>query len=795
MNFGRSVDTFVHETRMALRRLSRRRGYSTFNVAVLGLGIGVFIGLSTVVTAIARDVLPFPRDQEMVWIAAVSTSGANPRVSPAWVNEWRSRSRTLASIASFSQQPLTAQTPTGPVQVVAGLIDADFFRVLAITPVAGVLPSAAQINDGRPVVLAEWAWKDWFGSAPDVVGRSIEINRLIFVVAGVAPTLSFPSAEIGVWLPAAPFFTRLLPTERHVRAIARRRPTASMEAVNAELAPLVSGIAREGAEQVRPHAEPLRDYVAGELRRGLFALLMAAGMMMLLAFVNSAMLMLGDLLSREREIAVRQAIGAPRGLLVASSVIEGAVLGIGAALGGILLAVWGLELLGRQTAVLLSPSVSLDLSAGRVLAAVGLGLLPGVTFGAITLSRVRMARWFAGLREGVGQTSSPIRVRLRDSVLAFQLCITVTLIAGTGLMSITVYRLVESGPGFDGNGVATARLQLPFVVTTPSEAGHIRSFVRRLVQEAERDSRFTAVAIASEMPSLGAAFPVHVGTQAEGRMINAGSHSVTPGFFKILGLPLRAGRDFTSEDDESRGFVAIIDERVARLLFGAGQPIGQPIRIRDFAITAEVIGVAPYTRETALGWDTPPGIYLPLAQVPLARTTLLARVAGGVAPATAVMGLIRAADPGQSVGPIQMLDEVLARGRARPMAVFTMLFGFAAVATLLTVVGLYGITRLVAGQRHRELAIRSALGAPSSALVTTVARRLLLLSGAGIVLGMGTGLLLCRALAPYALDGLTSSVPVVATSAALAALISLLAIIPPAVHAARGSSAARLQAE
>jgi putative ABC transport system permease protein len=813
------MDSILRNLRFTARSLLKRPAFTVIAVLTLALGIGANTAIFSVVDSVLLSPLPYPEAERLVVVWS-----SNPRlaervglpdelpVSAGAFYDWRENLRSFDGMALISGGRVDLTGEGEPEQLAAVRVSGDFFEMFGV---GARLGRALQPADDRPgevsaVVLSDAFWRRRFGADPAVVGRTLRLDgRPVEVVGVMPPSFRFPrSAELPdgfgfaeapeVWLPLSLSAERRADRGSHnAVALARLAEGVSRARAQAEMEPLLDRLESQHPEDAgwRARLEPLREQVTGGVRKPLLVLLGAVGVVLLIACVNVASLLLAQAAAREREIAVRAALGAGRGRIVGQLLTESLALAAAGAVVGLLAGWWSL----RAFAAFLPPDVPLGTVGGGIaldvrvlLFTLGVALLAGLLAGltpALQMTRPDLA---SSLREGARGSGGTARGgRTRAALVIVETALAVLLVVGAGLLVRSFARLVAVDPGFRPENVLTLTLSLP---ETRYEAARRHTFAEEVLAELRALPGVTAAGMVSNLPMSGSENINGVRIEGSpppepGEFNVADFHATSPGYFEAMGIPLRAGRDFAATDRADSARVALIDEHMAETHWPGQDPIG-----KRFSFSIEnpgeswitVVGVVGKVRRSALHVDPRPQVYVPNSQFPSEEAAFALRTAAdphGLA--AAAREAVYRVDGDQPVGRIRTLEEILAASVAGRRFQMMLLAAFAGLALALAAVGIYGVTSYSVAQRTREMGLRMALGAPRATVLKLVLREAGKLAALGLAAGLALALASTRVLRSF-LYGVGSTDP--ATFAAVAvvlASVALLAAWLPSLRATR----------
>jgi putative ABC transport system permease protein len=789
----------LRDIRQAMRSLMRTPSFTVAAVLTLALGIGANTAIFSAVHGVLLRPLPYPDADRLavVWVTNDQEGFDRDVISYPNFSDVRERAGTLSGFAAFTGRAATFSEGDELEQVRGAAATADFFEVLGVAAALGRTFGAADIDEERSdvVVLSHGLWTRQFGADPSVVGRAIRIGDGTSEVLGVMPRgFAYPDGA-EYWQPLirptgdAGFFDA-----RGVfwlSTIGRLAPGASFEQTNLELGAAMDRLAQEYPDELQGlgiWAEPLRNTIVGDVRPALLVLLGAVGFVLLIACANVANLLLARGAARQKEMAVRTALGASSGRLTRQVLTESLVL---AAVGGgvgVLVALWGTSALMALSPPDLPRAEQVGVNGPVVAFAAVVALLTGLFFGLAPAHQARAVSPGSVLREG-GRGGTGYRVgRLRPMLITAQVALALVLLVGAGLLVRSFAALQATDPGFRTENVLSFRLTLPG--SRYPNAAAIREFQREFAGRMEAMPDVAAVRSISTLflPRLPGMAPITI----EGRELEPGAQQasvtsdlVDPGFFAALGVPVVQGRDFGAEDVPGGVPAAIVNETFARRYFPGEDPVGRRF---SWANSPEftIVGVVADTRRSGLAEPVRAEGYRSTTQE-LSRSMeyLVTTRADVLAVVPELRAVLRDLDPGLPIVQLQTVEQALAESVATRRFVMVLLAGFAAVALALAALGIYGVLAYLVGQRSREIGIRMALGAGRRDVLSLVLRDAVTSVVPGVILGLAGALVLTRLLGAQ-LHGITPTDPV--TYAIVTVLLLGVAVVASVVPARRAAN-------
>ncbi|MBA3260204.1 MAG: ABC transporter permease [Gemmatimonadales bacterium] len=754
------------DLRYTVRALARTPGFAITAVFVVALGVGANTAAFSLADYVLLRPLPFPEPERLVKLWGGVPGYARIELSPADFRDWRAAAASFEAMGAYHNNQVNLVGQGEPERLDATSVTSDLLPILGVQPALGRLftPADDQEGVGGTVLLSYGLWRSRFGGDARVVGRSLLLDGMPYVVIGVMPRdFHFPRREVALWTPirfdAAAFEDR---NNNYLQALGKLRPGVSLEEAQAELKVVTARLAREfpeSNEHTGSNAYLLQDDLSQQARLLLLALCGAALCILLIACANLANLLLARAVARQHELALRTALGAGRERLVRQLVTESLVLALVGGAVGVLVAMAMFPLLGRLVpeSLPVAGGPGLDL---RMLAFAGLITgLTGIGFGVVPALRACRGTSLDVLREG-NRAGGGRRQSLRAALVITELAVSVVLLVSAGLLIRALWRLRAVDPGFRAETVLTLRTALPMPKYAPTARRN--AFYSRVLSEVRALPGVASAAYISFLPMAmtGGIWPVVMDGEPERREQNrvASLRYTTPGFFATLGIPVRRGRDVRESDTRESQFVAVVSESFARRYWPDADPLGRQFKFAFEERT--VVGVVGDIMVRGPERTSEPQVYLPAPQVAdssiifYAPQELVLRSSaepGALLPA--IREAVQRADPEQPISNVQTMGAIVADQTASRAVQARLLGALAAIALLLAGVGIHGLLSYTVSDRSREIGVRMALGARPRDIVGMVVGQGVRLAVAGVVPGV-----LLAYLAGRGLESLLASV-------------------------------------
>jgi putative ABC transport system permease protein len=788
------------DVRYGVRSLLKKPGFAFVAVLTLALGIGANSTIFSFVNAVLLRPLPYANPERLVALDENSSKQGVAAMGVSFPNflDWREQNHVFEGIAAYGEDTYTLSGGGEPEQVPGARISSGLFEILGIQPMMGRTFRAEEdspTND-TVVILSYGLWQRRFAGNPNILGQSISVGNRPHTIIGVMPAgFRFPEVA-DMWRPLALDTTMWTRNDHGLSAIARLKPNVTLEQAQGDMIAVARHIEEQNPvtnEGFGVTVSNLRDQLVGDYRKALMILLGVVSFVLLIACANVANLLLARSVGRQKEIAIRATLGASRWRIVRQLVTESLLLSAIGGVLGLVLAVWGIDLLLAAIPIEFPFWMKFSLDGRVVGFTVVISMLTGVVFGlapAIQASKIELNET---LKEGGRNAGAATgHRRLRSLLVVSELALSLVLLTGAGLMMQSFMRLQRVNSGVNPNNVLTLAVPLPKAKYEEEEKR--RAFFQQLIERVRSVPGVESAGAVSNLPLGGSRWGRSL--TVEGRpVLSVGeapviNHCViTPDYFRSMGIPLLTGRDFNETDNKDSLKVTVIDERLAREYWPNESPVGKRIRFGPPESNEPwhtIVGVVGEVRHQRLDMSTRKSIYIPFQQLPIREMTITVRAAGDpLSLVGAVRNQVRALDADQPVTNVRPMTEVISRSVWQPR-LYAILFGvFAVVALVLSSVGIYGVMSYAVTQRTHEIGIRMALGARQSDVLRMVVGQGLILTLFGIALGLLGAFGVTRVMSSL-LFGVTATDPVTFLSVSLLlGCVALLACYIPARRATR----------
>ena len=795
------------DLRYAIRRLLRQPSFTLVTVITLALGIGANTAIFSVVYSVLLKPLPFYRPDRIVvvWGEDRSQGTSRNQVSHTDIADYRKQQTAFESITTFTNwTPLLSGTGE-PVRINAAQVGDDFFNVMGTQPFLGraFLPEEQQDGKDQVVVLSYELWQRQLNSDPNAVGKSILLNLRPYTIVGVMPA-KFPSLPATLldkpallYRPVAEEANEQLRSARHLRAIGRLKDGVTLAQAQSELNVIAQRLETQHPESNTNQGVLLvglqQDNVR-ELKKTLWVLFGAVAFVLLIACANVANLLLARATSRASEMSIRTALGASRWQLLRQVLTESALLAIIGSLVGLLLAIWGVDLLKAFGSEMIPQLQTVALSWPVLGFTFGLSVLTLLLFGLAPAWQSSKPDLTEALKAvGRGSSAGTTRTRLRSALVVSEIACALVLLMCAGLLIRTVWQLQNVDPGFDYAHSLKMDLGLPSLRYSTDQK--IIAFYRDLTTQVQSLPGVVTAGVVTPMPATSDFDNTGIFIEHQpvppGQAPTVDRYIMTPGYLQALGIRLERGREITEQDAENAPLVLLVSESFATRFWPDEDPIGKRIRLpwnpgREDEPWRTVVGVVKDVKQYGLDKPGTSALYLPHAQYPVSFMSLVVRTSGDPAEMTAtVRQAVRKLDPDQVPTEIATMSDVMANSIQTQRFSMFVLGAFATLALALAAVGIYGVMSYVVAQRTHEMGIRIALGARAGNILSLVLKNALRMTIAGIFLGAVGAFALTRLMKSLLFGVMPTDVPTFVVVCLSLLVVALVACYLPARRATK----------
>jgi putative ABC transport system permease protein len=831
------MQTLGQDLRYGARMLLKKPGFTLIAVMTLSLGIGACTAIFSIVDAVLLRSLPYPESERVVQLREVNQRGVMVAFTDPNFRDVRERNRTLEAVAEYGGGMQTVTGGSEPLRVQVLAATNDFFRVLGVAPLAGraFLPEDANDGGKHVAVLSYGFWQRAFGGHSGLDGMKLRISEQSFDVIGVMPPgFSYPQ-EFDVWVPREIFPSETSRSAHNWNVIARLKEDVTLAQARADLSIIGRQIQQEHGKDLDPPDAvdiaviPLHEFMVGKTKNVLLIVLAAVGFLLMVACANAANLLLAQATARQKEFAVRAALGATRAKLAMQFVTENLLLAVLAGALGVVFALWGVDLLISLNPGSLPRADEIGVDARALGFTLGLALLVAVVLGLAPVARLSQNDLHNDLKEGGrGQAGHALSNRLRSAFVITQVALTLVLLTGAGLLGKSFYRLLQVDPGFRAESTVVADLSLPGYtgpnrgrqqmrayeqlkqgrtperISEPPEYEEFRKrhwlLYRQLLDSIKGIPGVVAVGGVNGVPMDGGCAD---GTLwLDGNPANTGYADycvASPGYFAAMGIPLLRGRAFDESDSPEAMHAAVISQSFARRYWPNEDPIGKRIQFGNMDSDVRllhIVGVVGDVRGYGLDADAAPTVYANSLQRP-PRWALSIIVRAQSDPATLTPALRQTVQALNSELPVNFrtLEQIFSSSLDRRRFIMVIFAAFAFAALSLAVMGVYGVMAYAVAERTRELAIRLSLGAQNRDVLRLVLGGGLRLALAGIALGLAGSFALTRVIAALLYGVSPTDIMTFAVVALLLMLVALVACWIPARRAMKVDPMIALKSE
>jgi putative ABC transport system permease protein len=793
----------------ALRMLQKSPGFAITAILTLALGIGANTAIFSVVNSVLLRPLPYPQSQQLIFVRekALKVGADHVAFSVPDIEDFRARNHTLAAMAEYHGMSFTLFGHGDPERVRTGVVSANFFDMFGIQPLLGrTFEPADEVPGALPVVVLSYDyWKNSFGADQRIVGKTFEMNDKLHTVVGVLPPVPQYPDKVDLYMAtsACPFRSDAMHVQdrdmRMMDVFARVKPGVTVEQARADMAAIAGHLAAEYPKSFPENlgftadASPLQSELTHSARPTLLILLAAAGFVLLIACANVANLTLARMARRERELSVRTALGAGRSRLLRQLLTESAILAFAGGGLGLVLAYESLHLLTQFASRLTPRAHEIRIDAGVLLFALGAAAGTTLIFGTVSAVFAR-ANITSGLKEGSsGAGSGARRNRLRSGLIVSQVAFSFMLLIGAGLLIRSLVKMQEVNPGFVPQRVLAMKINFNWAKYKGDNP--LEGVSKKMLDAVQAEPGVLSAAISSSYPleaELISDGPNSGTFQIQGRPLQPGEAppmtgvaSVSPDYFRTLGIPLLAGRTFADTDDGKAPGVLIISERLKKALWPNSDPLGQKLTHDDGQHWWTIVGVVGDVREFGLDHAPQNEAYAPIAQTSNAGTLIVRTAMEPAGITRRIREVIHGVDSQTAITQEMTIEQARQESLESPKLTATLLGLFAGLALLIAAAGIGGIMALAVSQRVHEIGIRMALGAGREKILGMVLGQGAALTGLGIAIGAAGALGLSVAIKSLLFEVTPSDPLTFICVAAVLIATAMMASYMPARRAAR----------
>jgi len=790
------MNTLLQDLRYGIRMLIKNPGFALVAVIALGLGIGANAAIFSVVNTVLLRPVPYEDPDRLM----VLTENQRPKfpefsIAPGNFIDWQKQNTVFERLVAINSAAfILVGEGAEPERLRGARVSAGLFEMLGVNPVHGRTFLEEEDQPGREnvVILSSGLWKRRFAADSNVIGQPITLSGVSYTIIGVMPpSFGFPDPTTDVWTPIA-FTARDAQVHggHFLSAFGRLKQGTTVDQARTEMSAIAGRLAEQYPDTNAGWGVdvfPMQEYEVRDIRPALIVLLAAVGLVLLIACANVANLLLARATTRQKEIAIRSALGASRGRVARQLLTESVLLALVGGVVGVLLAQWGIASLLALAPPDLPRAKEVTLDSTVLGFTLLVTLLTGVIFGLVPAMQSSRVNLNETLKEG-GRGTTGGHHRVRAGLVVTEVALALVLLIGAGLLIRSFYRLQQVNPGFNPSNALAITISLPG--RKYQQPDQRAAFFTQLIEKVSALPGVAAVGASQTLPIQGdyllgfiiqgrPPFPL-------GQEPSTNYYSVTPDYFRAMGIPLMRGREFTEQDRTGATRVVIINEEMAKRYFPDEDPIGKRIHVTQGPETfREIVGIVGDVKQYGLARPTTLQTYEPFLQEPYSSMTLVVRADGNLGPlGGAIRSQVLAIDKEQPISRIKALEEVVSESVAKQRFSMLLLGVFAAVALVLAAVGLYGVMSYSVTQRTHEIGIRTALGAKQSDVLKLVVGQGMVLALAGVGIGLVAAFGLTR-LMSVLLFGVSTTDPL--TFVALPAVLILVALAACFVPARRAT--------
>lgn len=798
-----TIETLIQDFRYGLRMLLKTPGFTIVAVFALALGIGANSAIFSVVNTVLLHPLPYKDPDRLMMVWEDSTKHGFPRDTPSVANyiDWRDQNQVFENMAAMAERSFNLTGVGEPERLDGRRVSASLFALLGVEPQLGraFLPEEDSPGGNRVVMLSYGLWQRRFGADKNIIGRSLTLNGESYLVTGVMPqNFQFPNNDVALWVPIS--FNKDELTNRgshYLQVIARTKPNISLQQVQAEMSTIGARLQQQYPDSntdIGIEVVPLHEQLVGDIKPALLILLGSVGFVLLIACANVANLLLARAAVRQKEVAVRAALGASRLRLLRQFLTESILLATLGGLMGLLLSFLGVYLLKAFIPANISQAKAITIDAKVLAFTLLVSLLTGLLFGLAPATQASKVNLNDALKEGGRDSASGSQGnRIRGLLVVLEVAVSIILLIGAGLLINSFLRLCNVDPGFRAENLLTMQVVLPEL----KYADLVRrsAFYDELISRIETLPGVKSAAVINNLPLYrqGNSIGIIIEGRPEpppGEQPIVTTRVISPNYFRTMSIELLQGRELTKQDTANSTMVTVISETMARRYWPGEDPIGKRIsagRSESGDNWITIIGVVKDVRQFELTADPKSQIYLSYQQTAFfyPRDLVVKTNVEPLSLASAVRNTVWEVDKDQPVSNIRTMETILSESIARQRFSMLLLGIFAIVALVLAAVGIYGVMSYSVAQRTREFGIRIALGAKRVDVLKLAVAESLKLVLIGIVIGLSAALILTRVMSSL-LFGISATDPTTFITISLLIIsVAILASFIPALRATK----------
>ncbi len=806
------METILQDIKYSFRMLAKNIGFTIVAVLALALGTGANTAIFSIVNGVLLHPLPYgePDKVMMVWVNNLKTGKNQQPISVPDFEDYRKQSQAFDQLAAFSYQDFNLIGEGEPEHLTGSIVTANFFSTLGVTPIHGrvFLPEEDQPGANRVVILSHGLWQRRFASDPDIVGKSILLNDAPFVIVGITPAnFRAPEKKDEIWVPlsmdggdAIRVPSVVAPdtinkrSSRFLLGIGRLKPGFSREQAQKEMETIAGRLEEQYKDtntSVSLQVVPIEQHLIGDIRPALLILLAAVGFVLLIACANVANLLLARATARQKEFSIRTALGATRFRLIRQLMTESLILGLIGGILGLLIAFSGIRLLKAINPANIPRLDEIGIDIKVLGFTILISILTGIIFGLIPAIQASSPDLNETLKEGArGSTGGIRRNRLRSIFVIIEVSLATVLLIGAGLMIKSFLSLQNVDPGFNPNDVLTMRITLP--QSKYSEDQQVRDFFGQVLDRVKAlpgvQSAGAAIMLPLSEDKATLRFTIDGRPPATpNERLLANYRSISPDYFRAIGISLKSGRVFTDQDNERSPGVVILNETMAKTYWPEGDALGKHLTIPSSGNNSrEIVGIVGDVKHSGLDTESGTEMYVPYLQTPWPFMSLVVRTSSPpTSLARSVRDQVYAVDSNQPVYEIKTMQEMVSDSISQPRLYTVLLGTFSAVALLLAAIGIYGVMSYSVNQRKHEIGIRMALGATRGNILKLIVGQGMILALIGLGLGVGAAVVLTRLMESLLFGVSARDLMIFISIPVLLAFVAFLACYVPARRATK----------